>query len=69
MGVKALCSSISLCSMSCEGIIISNGALFSVMERNLLSWQQPWLFGDFHGALDQLLNWMKPNPGTGRFAW
>ena len=45
-------SSTSPCSMSCVGVAFSNGnLLYRFVESNLLSCQQPGLFGDFHGTL------------------
>ena len=38
----------SPCSMSCVGIVSSTGVEVSVVNSNLLSWQQPGLPEDFY---------------------
>ena len=43
-------SLISPCSMSCAGVVFNNEMLLSVCGRNLQSWEQPGLFGGFHGT-------------------
>ena len=43
-------TNLTLWSVSCVGIVFSNGACCQLVESNLVSWQQPEL-EDFHGTL------------------
>lgn len=53
IGVKTPCKGTSTFSPSAinhVGVVLGSVARLQFVERNPLSWQQPGLFGDFHGT-------------------